>query len=129
MIKGDANAQNAWMVLNEFQRAVRPFTLDALKRNLAHGGEGDANSYDPEFMDHPEWYRSRKKPYRAAAIVAHLYGGDARVHTWADSMGLQEHLPPIPSGQSASWYWPGHTWIVCYTRPGVIVRWFKDRLE
>jgi hypothetical protein len=69
-------------------------------------------------LDHAEYFRENEKPYRAAAIVAHLYNRNAPVDQWAHERGLTATIAP-----RASWYNPGGTIMVCYTRPGADVQW------
>jgi hypothetical protein len=100
-----------------WQSSDRPFTIRTLARGGVHDSEELAGSYDPEFCDHPHWYRSRR---HARAIAAHLYvtGSDqesavkarqGEILIWAAARGLQASFPDYPS-----WWYPGWTMLVLY---------------
>ena len=79
--------------------------------------------FDPHRDDHPEYFRSPTLPYRPTAISAHLYADDSiveRAREWAIVHRLVLHEPP---NLQASWYYPGMTRLVVYTRPEVILKW------
>jgi hypothetical protein len=127
------DSRQAFANLNGWRLTNAEFTTRVLATSKVHAGSGrhwdegrSADSYQHEFMDHAEFFRESAKPYRAAAIVAHLYNCEADVHSWALERGLHAHVPPR---LKASWYYPGATLIVCYTRPHVIVRWLPEQHE
>jgi hypothetical protein len=129
-------AATAFGALNEWRMAPHAFSLTALRDHKVRDAQcgGVFNGYDAGFVDHPQWFREIKRPYRAAAIVAHLYGpGDvsdwaasARVDmgTWAARNGLTAH---VPTDTWASWYFPGVCLLVVYTRPGVVIQWLPEQ--
>jgi hypothetical protein len=68
-------------------------------------------------FDHGQFYWDGEG--NPVAIVAHLYADDAIVQNciqWAESVGLGAHVQP---DAASSWYWPGSTRTVVYTRPGI----------
>jgi hypothetical protein len=63
------------------------------------------------------------RPYRPTAIAAHLYANDeivGRAREWASEHRLLLHEPP---NLHASWYYPGGTRLVVYTRPDTNIAW------
>ncbi len=119
--------------LNGWQPTRREFSLETLRDHKMHGGGGYENwrPLPHEFFDHPEFFRDREKPYRAAAIVAHNYPNRetsdeqaAAEQVFAAEHGLVAHHPPNPR---TSWYYPGSTRLVCFTRPGIAVTWLPEQ--
>jgi hypothetical protein len=103
----DFGRRHGWTV------SRRPFMI----RTLAQGGVHDrfafAGGYDPDFCDHPYWYRAGR---RAKAVVAHLYDAKDRhgeIMTWAAARGLQASFPDFPS-----WRHPDWTMLVLYEAAG-----------
>lgn len=138
---------------NGWRYTSRSFTLDALIRGLYSGGESDQrfltqlaikhgrahhHAYgSPLAFDHRESFRLPKSEGgRPVAIMGHNYGGadgpDGRSLRWLidDLAGeLVLHVPP--TGEAASWYYPGATLPMCVTRPGTEVAWptFEEMAE
>ncbi len=115
--------------LNGWHRSLRGFSIRVLSEGKVHsGGRWDGYGLPPnQLMDHPQYFRDER--HRAIAIVAHLYE-----HWWypgastcgklqgeAQRLGLVAHEHPL--GAAASWYYPGGTRVVAFTRPGIVVRW------
>lgn len=74
-------------------------------------------------IDHDNRFRLPGTGGRPAAIVAHPYPGNATpddCRYWADAAGLVAHVCHDPD---ASWWYPGHSYAVAFTRPGQAVRW------
>lgn len=121
-------ACSAWAALNGWKRG-RGFTVDALVRNMPHGGKGFPgwlHGEEIDFFDHADWFRLPTNPYRAVAICAHLYDSADKARAWAASRGLTMHMPPVPN---ASWYFPGACTMVCYTRPETTVLWLPEQSD
>jgi hypothetical protein len=116
---------DAWGDLNGLLRAHSRFSYIALAGGRVRDGR-DLIENPQEYFDHAEFFRWPKTPYRAAAIVAHLYDTTpAKAADYATEVGLQTHVPPIPR---ASWYYPGRTILVCYTRPGSVpIQWLEPQ--
>lgn len=126
--------RRAFAEANGWRLTDSSFPTRVLARGKVHAGSWDAwtslnnygsDSFQHEFMDHREFFREKCKPYRAAAIVAHLYNDKADIHSWAEERSLVAHVPPLPK---SSWYYPEVTLFVCYTRPGIVVNWLPEQL-
>lgn len=65
-------------------------------------------SWHPE-IDHPEFYRLPRRPWRPAAILSHSYAPPAQIVTFAAEHGLAVEF------LDASWYYPGATTAVVFT--------------
>lgn len=83
-------------------------------------------------IDHPDCFRIGHRP---EAIASHAYATDrgvldrewleARAGEWASQHGLRAQLPPCPL--AASWYFPGGTSLVVFTREDAPpVKWLAD---
>ncbi|MEX2642533.1 MAG: hypothetical protein WD270_03720 [Acetobacterales bacterium] len=86
----------------------KPFGL----RNLIEGSSyrSDVSRHYPE-IDHPECFRELARPYRPVAILSHSYQTDFMEHVaFAAEHGLSAEVVPV------SWYLPGGTLAVLYTR-------------
>jgi hypothetical protein len=127
----NARAQvRGWLgLLDEFahdNRMMRSgeFSLDALARNMMHGGRW-GEPYQWPGCDHPTYF---KRDRRAVAVVAEPYNiGEVRaLEAYARQQGLVLHAPP---NIKASLWYPGFTYFVVITRPDFgKVRWLTDQL-
>lgn len=117
--------------LNGWQLTRRQFPLAVLRDNKLHGNpdlrfEGPVG-FNHDTLDHAEYFRHTEKPYRAAAIVAHLYGAKTdELNAYAKERGLVAHIAP---SKMASWYYPGGTTMVVYVRPGTGVTWLPEQRD
>jgi hypothetical protein len=124
-------ARDRFAQANGWRYAQRGFTLDALIRGTAHGGKSDRRLFDylhSNPFDHRESFRLPKSDGgRPVAILAHNYGADGEdgqllrrlINDLEGKLVL--HVPP--TGEAASWYYPGATLPMCVTRPGIEVIW------
>jgi|SRR5699024_700694 len=84
-------------------------------RVLARGGVHEGGMYRKEgalhssYRDHSWYYRENR---RAIAIVSHLYNVPKDISTVADDLGLAVSVRP----DLYSWWYPGHTTLVIYTK-------------
>src|SRR4051812_41067755 len=121
-------ARKRFATANGWRCSKSHFTIDALINGKYSGGKSDREAgYDIGAMtfDHGEWYRWPKTMGgRPAAIMAHNYDGPhGSLGKFVDKLSgaLVLHVPP--AGKAASWYYPGSTWPMCVTRPGIEVVW------
>lgn len=70
----------------------------------------DRHSLYP-WVDHPEYFRHPRPPYRPAAILTHAYCPAEEVQRWAAEHGLAAEV------LAWSWYYPGYASAVLLTRP------------
>lgn len=106
---------------HQWMRAKRDFSIEVLAGRLHHSGLDYARQasfgchYD--LFDHPYCYRDVARPYRAAAVVAHLYNNSAEkpgnLSVLAGQLGLTVSWPDFPS-----WWYPGRTHLVLVTPIG-----------
>lgn len=86
--------------------ARRSTTASSIRTGESFGLEGD-------LFDHSYCYREASRPYRAAAIAAHLYNNSASkpgdLAEKANSLGLTLSWPDFPS-----WWLPGSTSLALY---------------
>jgi hypothetical protein len=98
------------------------FTIRALAKRQAPGSR-TIESLDQDLFDHPYYYRESQRPFRAAALVAHVYDvpktsdpvarlkAITNLATKADRLGLElEATDSFPS-----WHYPGWTTLLIYT--------------
>lgn len=121
--------RNNWATLNNFtanRKDGKRYFFSP--KTLARGGiqSHDYFENDISYFDHYEFFREIDKPFRAGAIVVHLYGPTNPAYSFARDVGLDVHVPPV---SKASWYWPGRANIVCYTRPGRVISWFDTQSD
>ena len=64
--------------------------------------------WHPE-IDHPEFYRLPRRPWRPTAILSHSYAPPAQIATFAAEHGLAAEF------LEKSWYFPGATTAVVFT--------------
>lgn len=127
-------ARQAFAELNGWRVSESRFPFSVLAAGRVHAGDRNwLTKHDPSMlplMDHLEFFRDADPPYRAAAIVSHPYPKDVRsladLENWAEGEGLQVERPEL---LIASWYWPGNTWCLCLTRPGVSVSWLAEQSD
>ena len=86
------------------------FTLRMLRAGSPGRTRDDyrGESWHPE-IDHPEFYRLPRRPWRPAAILSHTYAPRAQIVTFAAENGLAVEF------LDASWYYPGATTAVVFT--------------
>jgi hypothetical protein len=75
----------------------------------------------PSFYDH---YFGCRKDGKNIAIVTQPYQFSDAERSMAINRGLELHLPPDPM---ASIYYPGRTFFIVVTRPGVTVEWLPEQ--
>lgn len=93
----------------------RIFTLRQMRVGAPHRRVTDffLNS-DPQLFAHPYYFRHTERPYRPAAIVAHLYRSESdtpSIVAEAALLGLRAERLPF-----SWWYPPNGCLAVCYTR-------------
>ena len=85
-------AQHGWIY------SERGFTNDQLRRGSTQARRGDCWHACP--MDHREYFRLAKRPWRPAAIVSHEYSSFEYSQALATKYGITATMLP------ASWYSP-----------------------
>jgi hypothetical protein len=95
-------AEHCWV------HSKRGFTLDQLRRGSTcrRYTDDDRFSYHP--MDHVEYFRLARRPYRPVAILSHEYTSIECSQELALELGITATLLP------ASWYSPLHANAVLY---------------
>jgi len=96
-------------------RTSRAFSIEALRDGRKQGRYSHIRAEWPvQRVDHAEFYRT--PDWRVAAVVAHRYGLNddtrQRCAAWAARHGLQAAFPT----DFPSWWYPGWTQLVLYTR-------------
>jgi hypothetical protein len=104
-MRDDFGAQHGWVYTE------RDFTLDQLRRGSTQRRRDDDYAFLRPPMDHVEYFRFVKRPWRPAAILSHDYEPfeSGKALALARDYGLTATLLPN------SWYWPGRAIAVLYT--------------
>jgi hypothetical protein len=114
--------------INGWRVAARGFAIDTLGK--PHGGnEHDWNRLNGErWIDHIKCYREPERPYRAVAYISQPYKHVKRepLREMLEREGFALHIPPFPL---ASIYYPGSTFFLVVTRPGVSVKWLPEQVR
>jgi len=118
---------------NGWSRAKSQFSIEALAGRKSRGGSRGRESTflgeHHELFDHFYCYREMQHPFRAAAVVAHLYGalpGTSAAATYPNLVFSQKELDEkaakarglglaLTWTQFPSWWSPGSTTLVLYT--------------
>jgi hypothetical protein len=93
----------------------RVFTLRQMRVGAPHRSVTDFFlSSDPQLFAHPYYFRHTERPYRPAAIVAHLYRSESDIPSIAAEAAL---LGLRAERLAFSWWYPPNGCLaVCYTR-------------
>jgi hypothetical protein len=94
-------AQHGWVC------SARHFTIDQLRRGSTRARRRDWICYDCP-MDHREYFRLAKRPWRPVAILSHEYSSFEYSQALATKYGITATLLP------ASWYSPDDANAVLY---------------
>jgi hypothetical protein len=84
----------------------------------------DDEDFPHPLFDHAEFFTQGRRP---AAIVAHVYDDEVieDATAFARQHGIAVQQPPQAL---ASWYYPGQTTLLCYTRANTRVNWLPEQL-
>lgn len=94
------------------------FTLRQMRVGAPHRSVADFFlSSDPQLFAHPYYFRHAERPYRPAAIVAHLY----RTETDMPDIAAEAALLGLHAERLAFswWYPPNGCLAICYTKAQV----------
>jgi hypothetical protein len=70
---------------------------------------------NPDYLDHPFYYREPNRPWRPAAIATHLYDWPSYRDKVAD-LARRFDISAEPVSDFPSWWFPGWTTLVLYRR-------------
>lgn len=100
--------REAFATSRGWRRSNRSFTVGQLRSGHNVRRWNDPG-WIPTPIDHPEYFRQARCPWRPVAIVSHEYSPFASSLALAAREGLRAELLP------ASWYFPGQSRAVLYT--------------
>jgi hypothetical protein len=99
--RGSFASKHGWVY------SERAFTLDQLRRGSTQARRGDCG-FRVSPMDHVEYFRLAKRPWRPVAILSHEYGLFEDSQALATEYGITAALLPT------SWYSPDRAKAVLY---------------
>jgi hypothetical protein len=123
-------AAKAFAKLNGWKHSDTPFAPTMLARGSTQYKRceyGCNGGREHDLFDHPLYFREPTRPYRPVAIVGQPYNTDlAKARVMATRIGLDVHAPTM---LTASWWFPGWTRFLCFTRPGTTVLFLPDQQQ